>query len=288
MLIDERYKVMTELGSAAFSKVYAGKDLESDRAVAIKMDASKVKSGVHRRELVLYEADVLSLLHRKGRVRGVPRLHWSGYVTAKSQQTPLIVMDRLGDDLESVIERRKALTSVETAHLGIALANILERIHNRGFLHRDIKPSNIMLGYDDSEVYLADFGLAKRYIDETGFHIPYCDNKSGITGTLRFCATNSHDGVESSRRDDLQSLLYVVVYMLKGALPWQGVAKKQTVGEVKRQALFGDELAADLPPQIASLTRYVRGLGFEETPDYNYIRRTLGELLPRRTQRGAQ
>ena len=290
MLIDNRFKVQSKLGSGAFSKVFAGQDLQQRRDVAIKFDASNVKSGVHKRDLVLYEADVLSSIHHPDRVRGVPQLHWKGYVTQKAQQTPLIVMDRLGDDLEAVMERRKSLTPVETAHLAIALTNILEKIHDRGFLHRDIKPSNIMLGYEDCEIYLADFGLAKCYVDDQKIHIPYCDNKSGITGTLRFCATHTHDGVESARRDDLQSLLFIIVYMLKGVLPWQGTVKKDgsrenekaVVGDIKRRTLYSDELTHGLPPQITNIAHHIRSLGFEERPLYSFIRQQLAELLPRR------
>ena len=100
----------------------------------------------------------------------------------------------------------------------------MEYLHTKHFLHRDIKPDNYLIGLHkkSSIIYLIDYGLSKRYKDpKSGFHIPYKDNKS-LTGTARYASVNTHLGIEQSRRDDLECIGYVLMYCLKGNLPWQG------------------------------------------------------------------
>ena len=100
----------------------------------------------------------------------------------------------------------------------------IEFLHNNHFIHRDIKPDNFLMGPSGKKnahiVYVIDFGLSKRYRDpKTGEHIPYKDNKQ-LTGTARYASVNTHLGIEQSRRDDLESIGYVLIYFLKGQLPW--------------------------------------------------------------------
>jgi len=98
----------------------------------------------------------------------------------------------------------------------------LESMHNNNFIHRDMKPDNFLMGLKGKAavVYVIDFGLSKRYRDpKTGQHIPYRDGKS-LTGTARYASVNTHIGIEQSRRDDLESIGYILLYLLKGSLPW--------------------------------------------------------------------
>jgi len=94
-------------------------------------------------------------------------------------------------------------------------------MHRRGYIHRDLKPENILMGLEEnaSTLYLIDYGLAKKWKLSNGEHIPTREGKS-LTGTARYASANTHLGIEQSRRDDLEGAGYVLLYLLKGELPW--------------------------------------------------------------------
>lgn len=125
----------------------------------------------------------------------------------------------------------------------------VQYLHSKGFLHRDIKPDNFLM--KDQKVFMVDFGLAKKYLLKNNIHIPYKENKS-LTGTARYASRNTHLGVEQSRRDDMESLGYVMVYMMKGALPWQnqqGATRNDKYEKIKQKKLATpfDVLCRGLP-----------------------------------------
>jgi serine/threonine protein kinase len=133
------------------------------------------------------------------------------------------------------------------------------------------------LGKKSNLVHIIDFGLAKRFRDpKTGQHIPYKDGKS-LTGTARYASIYTHLGVEQSRRDDLEALGFVILYFLRGELPWQGMrakTKKEKYQKImdKKISTTPDELCKTYPEEFISYFQYCRALQFEEKPDYNYIR----------------
>ncbi len=128
-------------------------------------------------------------------------------------------------------------------HLAIQIISRLEQIHRKGFVHRDLKANNFMVSARDGRkiIYIIDFGLSKKYMDlKTGKHIPLKGGKS-LVGTARYASMASHDGFEQCRRDDLESLGYLLIYFLLGKLPWQGIQnsnkneKYQEIGRLKRK-----------------------------------------------------
>jgi serine/threonine protein kinase len=154
------------------------------------------------------------------------------------------------------------------------------------FLHRDIKPDNFLIGVGGKAniVYIIDYGLSKKYRDpKTHEHIPYTDGKQ-LTGTARYASVNAHLGVEQSRRDDLVAIGYVILYLLKGKLPWQGLKadtkrdKYDRISQVKMQVGV-DELCDGYPRAFADYLSYCMQLRYEDKPDYSYLRRLFRDLF---------
>ena len=150
---------------------------------------------------------------------GIPSVHWFGV----EGDYNCMVMDLLGPSLEDLFSFCKRKFSLKTVlMLGDQMVQRLEYMHNNHFIHRDMKPDNFLVGVGKKQqlLYMIDYGLAKRYREpKTGDHIPYRDNKS-LTGTARYASVNTHLGIEQSRRDDLESIAYILIYFLKGSLPW--------------------------------------------------------------------
>ena len=164
----------------------------------------------------------------------------------------------------------------------------IEYIHSRNFIHRDIKPDNFLMGIGKrgNQVNVIDFGLAKKYRDpKTHLHIPYRENKN-LTGTARYTSINTHLGVEQARRDDLESLAYVLMYFLRGSLPWQGLkaaTKKQKYDRImeKKKTTPSDLLCRGFPNEFAIFLNYTRALRFDDKPDYSYLRKLFRDLFVR-------
>lgn len=150
----------------------------------------------------------------------------------------------------------------------------LRYIHSRNFIHRDLKPSNIIMGAGKHTniVYIIDFGLSKEFRHpDTYLHIPY-DEAQGLVGTATFASIHSHLGFELGRRDDLESLAYILIYFFRGSLPWQGLEleTRDLVVESK-QATSAQVLCQGLPAQLRTFLEYSRSLSFDDKPDYDYL-----------------
>ncbi|KAI7898162.1 kinase-like domain-containing protein [Cokeromyces recurvatus] len=278
-IVGVHYKVGKKLGEGSFGVLYEGLNLLNNRSVAIKFEPRKSDAPQLRDEYRTYK--VLAGLP------GVP----SAYYFGQEGLHNILVIDLLGPSLEDLFVLCRRKFSIKTvAMLAKQMITRVESVHERNLIYRDIKPDNFLIGrpgtkYADT-VYLIDYGMAKLYRDpKTKQHIPYRERKS-LSGTARYMSINTHLGREQSRRDDLESLGHVFMYFLRGSLPWQGLKaatnkqKYEKIGE-KKQTTSIKDLCDAYPEEFGIYLQYVRKLGFEETPDYDFLRELFNKVLRR-------
>ena len=199
----------------------------------------------------------------------------------------ILVMELLGKSLEDMFQsQQKKFTLKTVCMVGIQMLDRLEFVHSKNIIHRDIKPDNFVLGLDNKNhiIYLLDFGLSKKFrSSRTHQHIKFSVNKK-LTGTARYASINALKGCEQSRRDDLEAIGYVLMYFLRGSLPWQGLHVNK--GEdrykkilIKKKGTSPEELCKGFPKEFADYIHYTRNLEFEADPDYKYLRGLLTTVL---------
>ena len=258
------YLIQEKIGSGSFGEIFFATHKTTHEEVAIKIatkDARQLQN----------EARVYKLL------QSYPNIKWFGTY----QNNPVMIMDLLGPSLESLFCHCKKQFSLKTVlMLAYQILNQIERIHMFHIIHRDIKPDNFLMGSGKhvNNVYIIDFGLCKKYIDtHTKRHIPFREGKS-MVGTVRYVSINTHKGIEQGRRDDLESIGYMLIYFLKGKLPWQGIKCTGTADKYEKikqlkMSISIEELCKDIPKEFVQYMKYVRNLKFDEKPDYRYLQK---------------
>ncbi|KAM7275289.1 hypothetical protein ACFE04_017155 [Oxalis oulophora] len=275
--VGNKFRMGRKIGSGSFGEIYLGTNIQTNEEVAIKLENVKTKH-----PQLLYESKLYRILQGG---TGIPNVRWFGV----EGDYNVLVMDLLGPSLEDLFNfcsRKLSLKSV--LMLADQMINRVEFVHSKSFLHRDIKPDNFLMGLGRraNQVYSIDFGLAKKYRDSsTHQHIPYRENKN-LTGTARYASMNTHLGIEQSRRDDLESLGFVLMYFLRGSLPWQGLKagnKKQKYEKIseKKVSTTIEVLCRGYPTEFASYFHYCRALRFDDKPDYAYLKRLFRDLFIR-------
>eukprot|EP01035_Chromulina_nebulosa_P016945 gene16945-22437_t len=275
--VGKKYRLGRKIGCGSFGDIYWGMDVTTGEEVAIKLESVKTKHPQLLRELKIYK----SLHHTVG----VPSAKWFGV----EGEYNVLVMDLLGKSLEDLFNECNRQFSLPTVLLlADQLLERLEFVHRKSLIHRDIKPDNFLMGrgFNSQIVYVIDFGLSKLYRDPRSLrHIPYREGKS-LTGTARYASIHTHMGIEQSRRDDLESLGYVLMYFLKGSLPWQGLqatTKRQKYERIlqKKAATTVDGLCENHPDEFKQYFKYVKSLKFMDLPDYDFLRKLFRELYQR-------
>ena len=273
-IIGGKYKLKVLIGKGSFGQVFKAAVKGSETRVAVKLEKK-----LNPNPSLAKEATILSKLNGKF---GFPSL-----IAYNSDQTyNYMVTNLLGPDLESL---KKACGGKFTLKTTLMLADqILTRVeilHQCGYVHRDMKPQNLVMGTGATEknVYLIDFGLSVPYQDSYGQHIKFKD-RPGLVGTARYASINCHVGCELSRRDDLESIGYMLIYFLKGKLPWQNIkaASKQEKYSLimhHKMNITPEALCKDLPEEFADYLKQVRKIEFQETPNYKGLRKIFRTLL---------
>lgn len=292
LIFENRYICQKELKQGAFGIVFQGFDLVDKRSVAIKLEKDK-KS--HITSSLTNESRILTKL--KG-LKGVPTLFWSGKKPQSDDRA--LIMTYLGSDLQTHLTKLRSFSLKTVLMCGVQLVKVLQSVHNKGIVHRDIKPDNILTLFegdsplksqglmqekDVNQLYLCDFGISKVF-RENNKHIDYKINKPFI-GTIRFASEAAHKGFEISRKDDLESLGYVLVFLYKGKLPWQNIdralgnLRKDRVGSCKTLEKIL-EFFYDLPEEFLLFFKYVKNLTFKENPNYEYLQDLLQNMAKKR------
>ncbi|CAK7356749.1 unnamed protein product [Dovyalis caffra] len=272
------YKVERKLGKGGFGQVYVGQRVSAvntnDKAgagaveVALKFEHRSSKGCNYGPPHEWQVYDTLGGSH------GVPLVHYKG----RQGDYYVMVMDMLGPSLWDVWNNNinSNLMSTEmVACIAIEAMSILEKMHSRGYVHGDVKPENFLLGPpgtpDENKLFLVDLGLATRWQDSsTGLHVEYDQKPDVFRGTVRYASVHAHLGRTGSRRDDLESLAYTLIFLLRGRLPWQGYQgeNKGFVVCKKKMATTSEALCCFCPQPFKQFIEYVVNLKFDEEPNY--------------------
>ena len=272
-LVFKKYRPIKKIANGSISEIFSGINIQNKEKVAIKIE----KRNIMNKKL---ESECYSLFSLRS--IGIPKVLTFGY----NKEYDILIMPLLGKTLLSIFESKNL--NYEFKDICLIAIQIIERIqwvHCRKIIHRDIKPDNFLIGLNDPHIiYLIDFGLSKKYQSSvTGKHIKLTKLKK-FTGTPLFGSVNALMCMEQSRKDDLESIGYMLVYFMKGRLPWQGLKvdnKKINylkIGQIKKDIL-PEVLCENLPTEFKDYIKYVRNLKFEETPNYSYLRNLFVQLM---------
>ena len=264
LVVEGKYRILSKIGEGSFGKIFQGVNSHTDETVAIKIEKSSESS------LLKNEAKIYKLLEDNP---GIPKLRSFG----KEGVFNYMVMDLLGKSLEDCRVNCGGTLSLKTVlGLGVQMLRRIETIHDNGIIHRDIKPDNFLIKEGSNLVNVIDFGLARRYTDKNGNHIKEETGRK-LTGTARYASLNVHRGYTPSRRDDLESIGYVLLYLLLGKLPWQSIKCND---KDKRYLLIGEAKASvplwqhfpNVPDEFILYLNHCQKLEHDEDPDYDYLR----------------
>lgn len=268
-----RFRMGKKIGSGSFGEIYEGNDIFGGGEVAIKLEPINTQS-----PQLLHEAKLMKTIAGDG----VPMMYWFG----QAGEYNCMVMELLGENLEELFDFCSRTLTLKTVLLiAIEVIDRIKYFHDHHYIHCDIKPQNFLVGKGSKEnsIYLIDYGLAKRYRDElTRIHISYKENKN-LTGTARYASRNAHNGIEQTRRDDMESFGYVLLYFIKGKLPWQGLRTKEKADKYEKikemkNNITAEELFEGLPVEFSNYMNYCFNLRFDEEPNYKSLIQTFKEL----------
>ena len=272
-LLFKKFRVLKHLAKGAFSEIYSGMNILTKERVAIKVEP--------RYSLDKYlEAECYFLFSLKG--LGIPKVISFGH----NKEYDILIMPLLGKSLHEIQMTKNF--NFEFKDICLIAIQIIERIqwiHSQKIIHRDIKPDNFLIGLNDPNIiYLIDFGLSKKYRSSlTGNHIKNSKIKKFV-GSLRYASINALKLREQSRRDDLESIGYMLIYLVKRRLPWDNVKVENKrsfylrLSQYKKN-LEPELLCKNLPKEFAEYIKYVKNLNFEDEPDYNYLKSLFKVLL---------
>ena len=269
-----KFRTIKKLGEGSFGKVYKAE--YNNEYFALKFE-NRTKG----QSLLENEATIMTYL--KG--PNIPSIKSYGY----SGDYNILVMQLMDKSLEDIFNKIKKFSIKTTCMIGYQMINVLQYIHDRHIIHRDIKPDNFVMGANENNahLYLLDFGLAKKYrSSRTLVQYPLVKKKK-LTGTARYASIHALEELEQSRRDDLESVGYVLMYFLRGGLPWQGLkirSKEDRYKKIltKKKETSSEELCKGFPEEFKEFVEYTRNLEYNEQPDYELYRNKFVNLVTKK------
>ena len=271
-----KYKPDSKIGEGSFGSIYSAHDINNGELCALKFEKRSSNKSFLQTETYL-------LCYLKG--EGIPYIKSYG----SSGDYNVLVMELLGKSLEILFEENNNKFSLKTVcMLADQMISRLEYIHKKDILHRDIKPDNFTIGKGKTShiIYLIDFGLSKKLKNsKANNHTKHSLNKK-LIGTARYASINAMKGEEQGKRDDMESLGYVLMYFLRGNLPWQGLklskgdSRNKKIFEIKKETT-PEELCVGFPKEFREYIRYTRHLRQEQEPDYNYLKKLIYGVMER-------
>ena len=268
------YKLLKKIVQGSFGSIYEAESLNNKILYAIKLEDMKQNQYILEEESI-----ILSYLN----IPRIPRIKSFGY----KGSFIILVMELLGKSLDDIFNElpSKKMSLRCVCNIALQLLSIIEIMHNNNFIHRDIKPGNIAIGVKEKSkyIYLLDFGLSKKYINDENKHFKFEQNNK-LIGNARYSSINALEGGTQSRRDDLESLGYLLLFFILCRLPWQWYVsnskedKYYKIKEIKKQT-SPKKLCENLPKQFEEYIVYTRKLEYEENPNYNYLKNLFKSLL---------
>lgn len=250
-MIGRKYKLIEMIGEGAFGAVLRGEHVYNNEKVAIKIE--KKTSSVN---MLKNESKIYVMLNKEDGVGGFPNLKWFG----KDEQFYYMVLELLGESLVSFKSTSSSDLSIPlpiVAKIGVQIIQRIKSVHQKGLIHRDIKPDNFLfgLGRNSQTVYLIDFGFCKNYVTSEGDHISEGEKTSGVIGTPNFVSVNAHAFFQASRRDDIESAIYVLIYLFLPLKEWRKLFKDDSTN---------DQIKMVKTEMRSSNHTYLRGTPFGE------------------------
>ncbi len=261
-IVANKYKLLEKINSGSFGSIFKAENIRTGDILAMKVEKKDTNNNNNICTLK-NEAKIYQYLNN---LYGFPQLKWFG----TDSEHNYLAIELYLFSLNALVKREKTLDIKLVAFFGKQMMERIQVLHSKFLLHRDIKPDNFLLDAQNT-LFLIDFGLCKRY-DYDGVHILESRINS-LVGTANYASINIHNGIEPSRRDDVESCIYIIIYMLFGKLDWEHCATNSDIIALK--AAIGSDKCRHLPAFISEMLKYVRQLDFYDKPDYNYLVRLL-------------
>lgn len=255
-LINKKYRILGKIGEGSFGLIYKGENVRTRELVAIKVESIEKDMKLLKNESIIYQY--------LNNVQGIPTVKWFG----KDEKNYYMVLNLLGESLQT-IKNNSTFSLINVLKIGIQTITLIKSIHDKGLVHRDIKPDNFLLGLNNDKkyIYIIDFGLCKSYITNNK-HNPI-KKTNNLIGSLTYASINAHDCIELSRRDDLESLGYMLAFFYLGSLRWNELTPEniESIKKLKKYIVID----SNLPPILVNYIKYIRSLEYDETPNYYLI-----------------